>query len=584
MVDRWLVEVDLDDTWDFYSRANFGEVIPDVVTPFWSWLIEWHGKPGPFENGFRRGGIRFGTYDPAEFPPDRPIFVAVSGGYAYLNVTTGRIFGHRMPGMTPDQIDTAYFGDAPGLPEFEVQEGDDRPDLSEKMAASFGAALTATEFPEALADEEMVNQLRAERPDLATLSDRELLDRALKVLDDHFENLFAQHMWSTTCVSAPVGVLGAVCAAVGRPEDTFNLMAGLGDVASAAPSMAMWELGRMAAESPELGEAFDAGPVGLAGRLSALAGNPDADLFLGAFEQFIYDYGSRGPNEWDPRCPTWETDPDLALAAIDRMRVADDDRSPIDRNEERAATRRRLAAEIGAMVEDDPEAAGQFAAALGSASVWMPGRERTKTNIVKMINEARVALYELGRRRVEEGDWQRVNDFALLFRDELVEEVDKPGTHSGVLEEREALRLEVAALQEPFFIVGEHVDMSTMPRRDALVVDALVAGDSLTGVGGCPGVARGTARVLLDSHDPAALEPGDILVAPITDPSWTPLFVPAEGVVVDVGAPLSHAVIVSRELGIPCVVSAIDATKKIPDGALVEVDGTTGVVTVLEAP
>jgi pyruvate,water dikinase len=89
---------------------------------------------------------------------------------------------------------------------------------------------------------------------------------------------------------------------------------------------------------------------------------------------------------------------------------------------------------------------------------------------------------------------------------------------------------------------------------------------------------------VLDSHDPTALAPGDILVAPITDPSWTPLFVPAEGVVVDVGAPLSHAIIVSRELGIPCVVSATDATKRIPDGALIEVDGTTGVVTVIETP
>ena len=99
---------------------------------------------------------------------------------------------------------------------------------------------------------------------------------------------------------------------------------------------------------------------------------------------------------------------------------------------------------------------------------------------------------------------------------------------------------------------------------------------------GCPGLAEGRARVILDSNDPTELEPGDILVAPITDPSWTPLFVPAAAVVVDVGAPLSHAIIVSRELGIPCVVSATDATRKIPNGALVQVNGDSGVVTVLE--
>ena len=99
---------------------------------------------------------------------------------------------------------------------------------------------------------------------------------------------------------------------------------------------------------------------------------------------------------------------------------------------------------------------------------------------------------------------------------------------------------------------------------------------------GCPGNAVGRARVVLDSADPTNLEPGDILVAPITDPSWTPLFVPAGGVVVNVGAPLSHAIIVSRELGIPCAVSVTDATTLIPDGALIEVNGDTGAVTVLE--
>jgi len=83
---------------------------------------------------------------------------------------------------------------------------------------------------------------------------------------------------------------------------------------------------------------------------------------------------------------------------------------------------------------------------------------------------------------------------------------------------------------------------------------------------------------------PSALEPGDVLVAPITDPPWTPLFVPAGGVVVDVGAALSHAIVVSRELGIPCVVLATDATRRIPDGALVRVDGDTGTVTVLDLP
>ena len=65
-----------------------------------------------------------------------------------------------------------------------------------------------------------------------------------------------------------------------------------------------------------------------------------------------------------------------------------------------------------------------------------------------------------------------------------------------------------------------------------------------------------------------------------TDPAWTPLFVPAAGVVVNVGAQFSHAIIVSRELGIPCVVSVTGATDSIPDGATITVDGGSGTVTV----
>ena len=95
-------------------------------------------------------------------------------------------------------------------------------------------------------------------------------------------------------------------------------------------------------------------------------------------------------------------------------------------------------------------------------------------------------------------------------------------------------------------------------------------------------MATGRARIVLDPAEPGDLGPGDVLVAPITDPSWTPLFLAVEAVVVDVGAVMSHAVIVSRELGIPCVVSAVGATASIPDGAMIQVDGNTGEVTILE--
>jgi pyruvate,water dikinase len=89
--------------------------------------------------------------------------------------------------------------------------------------------------------------------------------------------------------------------------------------------------------------------------------------------------------------------------------------------------------------------------------------------------------------------------------------------------------------------------------------------------------------VILDPNAPADLEPDEILVAPQTDPAWTPLFLGAAGVIVEYGAVMSHAAIVARELGIPAVVGIDRATADIETGATVTIDGTTGVVT-LEQP
>ncbi len=105
-------------------------------------------------------------------------------------------------------------------------------------------------------------------------------------------------------------------------------------------------------------------------------------------------------------------------------------------------------------------------------------------------------------------------------------------------------------------------------------------GEVLTGLGGGAGRYTGRVCVMSDPADMARLEPGDVLVAPFTDAAWTPLFLIAGAVVVDVGAMNSHAVVVSRELGIPCVLSVTTGTAQLVDGMTVTVDGTAGTVTV----
>jgi len=134
---------------------------------------------------------------------------------------------------------------------------------------------------------------------------------------------------------------------------------------------------------------------------------------------------------------------------------------------------------------------------------------------------------------------------------------------------------------EPLFaIAGEVPAVEEWPLKSAATHD-IADRDELTGAAGSPGVAAGHARVVMDAYADGPPEPGEVLVAPITDPGWLPLFVGAVGVVCEMGGELSHTMIVSRDLGIPAVVGAVGATSAIRTGDLIEVDGSNGIVRIL---
>jgi pyruvate,water dikinase len=109
-------------------------------------------------------------------------------------------------------------------------------------------------------------------------------------------------------------------------------------------------------------------------------------------------------------------------------------------------------------------------------------------------------------------------------------------------------------------------------------------GDTVAGFAGSAGVVDGSVRLLTDAGQGAELRAGEVLVTTITNVGWTPLFPRAAAVVTDVGAPLSHAAIVARELGIPAVVGCGDATMRLRTGDRVRVDGSAGTVTLLDRP
>ena len=210
-----------------------------------------------------------------------------------------------------------------------------------------------------------------------------------------------------------------------------------------------------------------------------------------------------------------------------------------------------------------------------------------KNSCIRLIHEAKLAMMEVGNRMVADGVLDDPQQVFMLLDDEVDGFLADPASMAATIRDREATFAMLQTLEPPYIIKLEEgvPPISTWPKRGGGAAAASVAvGDVLQGAMGSPGVVTGIARVVLDPSDPGAIGPGDIMVAPTTDPSWVPLFLAAEGVVVDVGAVASHAAIMCRELGLPCAVSVVDATKRIPDGATIEIDGSTGTVTIVEVP
>lgn len=563
MNDRWLTDWPASTRFAHYTRANAGEVLADPVSPL-GWSFGWDGG---IVAGYKAGLIRCGAYEDSDFDPVHPETVACFGGYFYINLAAIRMQGVRNPAATVAMLDTAFFGNHPDVPPYVAHPDDDKPHLVPAIEAHTAWVLSGDPWTALDDDKVAAEEMRRSRGDLAALSPAELVARA-RTVQANLSHLFAQHVVSGSSAAVAPGLLGAVAEAVGNPALPMRLLSSLGGVDSADANYALWDLSRIVRNDPELSDAFDHGVDGVLDRIRSVT-------FAEAWDAFLYEFGSRGPDEWDLRSPTWETHRGLALVALDRVRLQSDDESPRRRYRQRAVERDILIDEVRQLLADRPDTLGLLDAGL-TAGRMMAHRERTKTTIVRVLHEARMAFRELGARH---GHDELV--FQLLD-EELDRYVADPAAFTELLTQRHRDWRELFALEPPFIIRDATVPpLGEWPRRAATHVTVAIAGDVLRGVAGSPGIAIGRARVVVDPGDPRGLEPGDVLIAPSTDPSWTPLFMSASAVAVEVGGQISHAVIVSRELGLPCVVSVTDCTRRIPEGALVEVNGTTGTITLL---
>ncbi|MEW5850824.1 MAG: PEP/pyruvate-binding domain-containing protein [Myxococcota bacterium] len=415
-----------------------------------------------------------------------------------------------------------------------------------------------------------------ERADLSGRS----WDEVLKLVDASIWDEKALHQ-----LLAPVNAFSAGLAApfytalghilsrwAGEPAESAGvLVSGLSGIAEVECAAMLWDLATEARKVPEVVEALERKPDDA---LRILEDKPAASGWIRQFRAFQERFGHRGIEEVELARPKWREDPAYPLTVIANYLRADPSSDP--REVERRQRERRLALEerIRQRLRYRPIRRRIFDVLLHVSQKTAVARQNSKAEIMRSVGVFRAGALELGRRLVAQGRTDRVDDVFFLLLTELRALPD------GDLRELVAQRRRAYAnwqRERP----ARFLDAQSRPLQLVAQTVVTTGEGALCGVGSSPGKATGVARIIRDPTT-ARLNPGEILVAPFTDPSWTPLFLCARAVVVEVGSLLSHASIVARELGIPSVVALPGATERLKDGDVIEVDGQTGVVRVVQ--
>jgi pyruvate,orthophosphate dikinase len=267
--------------------------------------------------------------------------------------------------------------------------------------------------------------------------------------------------------------------------------------------------------------------------------------------------------------PSWREDASPVARLRKTYKAMPDDMNPraIERRrvEERESAERELLSALSL-----PRRAGARVVFAG-LHAYIPCREFGKASMMMAFDVARAAARTLGGDLVRRGVIEDVEDVFYLTMPEILGSL--PVGAKEVIAQRRARRAQHEKFELPDTWVGEPTPVEKR---------AAVGSPVPSGIGVSPGVVKGRARVIKDIRRDADIQPGEILVCETTDPSWAAYFLVAGGVVTDIGGAMSHGATVSREVGIPCVVNTKTGTSAFRTGDLIEIDGTTGVIEVLE--
>jgi pyruvate,water dikinase len=413
---------------------------------------------------------------------------------------------------------------------------------------------------------------------------------------DHAEHLLDTRLFSVVPSILPLPALGFAALGLAgkllggdRWDDLQVVLRGLPNNVTTEMDLELWRLAQvirndggsrtaMTARKPaELAEDYKAGQL--------------PSVLQAGLARFMDQYGHRAVAEIDVGMPRWSDDPTHIIGVLANYLRLDSNAVPPDVQfsnaaEEADAQIRRLVAEArgrgwlrGAVVKS----------ALRRARLFAGLRELPKFQLVVALAEVRKQLTLVGEALTAADAFDAPDDVFFLNLDEARAGVRKvaeggpggqPGTGSVDLRglvagRREAYALELARRHVPRVLLSDGTEPEAVQPAGSSGQPAEAG--MLTGSPASAGTVTAAARVILDPVG-AHLEPGEILVAPSTDPGWTPLFLTAGGLVMEMGGPNSHGAVVAREYGIPAVVGVPDATLRLATGQQITVDGGAGTV------
>ena len=364
-----------------------------------------------------------------------------------------------------------------------------------------------------------------------------------------------------------------------RADAETLLGAGSEGVLSAEMGRGIWALAQEANRNPGVRGVLLAQAPERA--LAQLKSTTEAKDFLHRLDAFLALNGHRAIKEWELRSPRWEENPAVVLGMVRNYLLIES--GPSLHEQKAAAARAALIDDLRARLQTLPleRAFGLrlrlilFAAE--RVRYFLKLRENSRFYYIMGIGVMRKKVLRAERELLRQGKLKCKDDVFFLRLNELT------ALQSGSLQwldvedrirERRIEHIRLCKMGPPKTIGV------AMPEKYAPAAQHEGA-MQLQGQPASPGAYEGIARVILDPSIDVELTPGEVLIAPYTDPAWTPLFLTAGAAVVEVGSYLSHAGTVAREFGMPCVVDVSEATQKIRSGDRIAVDGNLGSVRIL---